>query len=156
MEFLVILIIIALLYIGFPQREFYLVEIRYWSNGVLKSHSRNYSGYTRQYMRQATLKIKSRGKSHAVLCHSNQGMIKIEQYVFSSLQAAQIYFESLKPQATSLAIEMYLWRTVARTRAGAYIIPPRPYLGRGTVLLLRHQPYLAESAPQLDAEFSRP
>ncbi|WP_426076497.1 hypothetical protein [Janthinobacterium sp. PSPC3-1] len=155
MAFLLVILIVVAYYAGRPKQDFYLIEVRYWSTQLLKPHARNYIGYSKKYQKKTTLKIYSKGKSHVVLMHSNQGMIKIEQFVFSSLPAAQIYFESLKPRATNPAVEMYLWRTVARSRNQAFILPPSPYVGRGTVLLCSHRHNFVEEPPQFGAEFSR-
>lgn len=153
---LALLSTIALYHCLLPKRDFYLVEIRCWEDSMMRTHARNYCGYSRKYNKKFGF-VPRKGKEGCVILDAgDRRVVKIQQHVFTSLYAAKVYWEGLLPRVDGLLnVEMYLWRTVARTRDAAYCLPPKLYVDCATVELMRHQPYskIAAAPISIDDDF---
>lgn len=143
MEAILLVIIVVLLILKIEKHEYFMVELRSWKDGTMTNHARNYSGYDKRYFKNTTLRLVKKDPKGFTLHHSNGGIIRVNQTIFTSLDAARVYFETLKPlsETSDTAIQIDLWRVVGRTRKSARIYPPASYSSREAVSLARYQPH---------------
>lgn len=143
MEYLIFFILLLIYFKINYSREFYIVEIRMWNDGTLTQHSRNYDGYTKAFLKQRSMWIVRKTNSFVEFGHRNGRTVKIKQHLFSSFEAAEMYFNRVSEMKDDLhdAIEVVLWHVTANSRKKAYVMPPATYLSREGKMLRRYQPH---------------
>jgi hypothetical protein len=137
-ELLLVALILSLWWLLCPARDWYLVEWRSCSDEKLCSTSFPSPASYGFSMSVSNLVVSSTGKDSAMLTHKDGGTISINQVVFQSIDAATQYFERIKAllEFNNAYQKIYLWRTAARWRSKAFVLPPRNYKDVDGVVLM--------------------